>query len=47
MSEAELPYGDIRLVFSDLDGTLYPGAHEPEPKAEKKGLMANMTQARS
>lgn len=28
----------------DLDGTLYPGAHEEEPKAEKRGLVRNMEQ---
>ena len=25
-----LAYGDIKLVFTDLDGTLYPGSHEIE-----------------
>ena len=39
-----LPYGEIQLVFTDLDGTLYPGAHEVEPASEKRGLMANMEQ---
>ena len=39
-----LPYGSIRVVFSDLDGTLYPGAYEEEPKAERRGLLKNMEQ---
>eukprot|EP01052_Picozoa_sp_SAG31_P010011 SAG31_NODE_536_length_14340_cov_9.449196_12_plen_59_part_00 len=40
----QLALADIKIVFTDLDGTLYPGAHEVEPAAEKRGLMANMKQ---
>ena len=41
----DLPYGGIRAVFTDLDGTLYPGAYEQEPDSkEKRGLIANMAE---
>ena len=41
-----LPYDRIRLVFTDLDGTLYPGAHDAD-KVAKPGLMANMAAVRT
>lgn len=41
-----LPYGDVAVVFTDLDGTLFPGpAYESEPKEQRPGLMKNMTAA--
>ena len=41
---APSPYSRVKVVFTDLDGTLYPGAHENEPRAEKPGLMRNMAE---
>ena len=41
---SDLPYQEIRVVFTDLDGTLYPGdTHEDEPKASKPALQRNMS----
>merc|ERR1712086_286326 len=42
---ADLPYDKIKLVFTDLDGTLYPGpAHEQQPPESNIGLLQNMLQ---
>ena len=39
----DLPYKEIRVVFTDLDGTLYPGdSHEDEPKDTRPALQRNM-----
>ena len=39
-----LPYASIKLVFTDLDGTLFPGAYEEQPTCERRGLMRNMAE---
>lgn len=41
---SDLAYDRIQVVFTDLDGTLYPGDHEEEPKDKKPGLARNMEQ---
>ena len=30
------------MVFTDLDGTLFPGAYEDPPEAERPGLLRNL-----
>eukprot|EP00658_Telonema_sp_P-2_P017899 TRINITY_DN16992_c0_g1_i3.p1 TRINITY_DN16992_c0_g1~~TRINITY_DN16992_c0_g1_i3.p1 ORF type:complete len:382 (+),score=84.93 TRINITY_DN16992_c0_g1_i3:199-1344(+) len=41
----ELGYDQVRVVFTDLDGTLYPGMHEDNPLDQKPGLLRNMAAA--
>lgn len=41
-SEIKVPLDQVRIIFADLDGTLYPGFHEKEPKRELRGLMKNL-----
>jgi len=40
-------FGAVKLIFTDLDGTLYPSKYEEEPKHEKLGLRANLEQVRN
>lgn len=35
-------YYGIKVVFTDLDGTLFPGAFEDSPKEKRPGLLRNM-----
>jgi len=40
-------FGAVNLIFTDLDGTLYPSKYEEEPKHMKLGLRANLEQVRN
>jgi len=42
-----IDFGNVKLIFTDLDGTLYPSKYEEEPKHLKLGLRANLEQTRN
>jgi len=41
-NEINLALDQVRIIFADLDGTLYPGFYEKEPKEELRGLLKNL-----
>jgi len=45
-SEILVPLDQVRIIFADLDGTLYPGFYEKEPKSELRGLRKNLQYVR-
>ena len=37
-----MEYRSIQVVFTDLDGTFFPGAHEEAPQDDRRGLLRTL-----